>query len=88
MLTLFLFPFLECEVNWNPHSAGCVAFECGAGAVLQVRTLSGQYQFLKSALHIICFDVPKLKGSVQVCYPGPIIKLEIKLVSTCIVSYP
>jgi len=54
-LCLYAGNVFECEINWNPYSAGCLTFECGGGGVVQ------------------------LKAAVSVCFPGPVIQLEIKL---------
>jgi hypothetical protein len=76
---------LECEINWAPRSYGCLGFECGAGAVLQVRALEDSIN--SQNLPHICCDVPKMKGSVQVCFPGPVIHIELKLVSSFSFTY-
>ncbi|KAL7508989.1 hypothetical protein ACHAXN_006827 [Cyclotella atomus] len=44
-LCIYAGKVFECELNWNPHSAGCVAMECGAGAVVQVNSLFSSSQF-------------------------------------------
>lgn len=54
-LCLYAGEVFECEVNYSPHSVGCLNFECGAGGTVQ------------------------LVGTVQLCYPGPTISLEIKM---------
>jgi len=59
-LCLYAGKVFECEINWNPYSAGCLTFECGGGGVMQ------------------------LKAAVSVCFPGPVIQLEIKLCVTAV----